>query len=331
MWVVGAVAAGLAAAGVTAALATQGDDPPPRAQATPAPTPPAATATPARFTTQTTERIGDRPNAIARVGDELWVASSNSRWLTLVSAESGKELPDHVEVGADIRALAVYGDSLWLARGSTKEVVRVDVRTRRIVAQLPVPGTPTSLAVASGGIWVGVTDDEGRATLARLDRGSGALKQSIAVREGIGGIVAAAGVVWIVKAATNKVSRTTAGADHLTDWASLPGEVGSMSYGDGALWLTMPAEDAVAKVEVRTGRSVVGSAGRAPARAVVAGGRVFVASRNDHTVVVLEPEALRPAGEPIKVGLNPSGMATDGRSVWVSALADNSLTRIDPR
>ena len=93
----------------------------------------------------------------------------------------------------------------------------------------------------------------------------------------------------------------------------------------------MPAEDAVAKVEVRTGRSVVGSAGRAPARAVVAGGRVFVASRNDHTVVVLEPEALRPAGEPIEVGLNPYGMATDGRSVWVTGLADNSLTRIDPR
>ena len=327
-WIVGAAAAGLAAAGVTAALAIGGDDPPPRAQATPTPTP---TAAPAPFTTRTTERVGDRPNAIARVGDELWVASSNSRWLTLVSAESGKELEGHVEVGDDIRALVANGDSVWLARGSTKEVVRVDVRTRRVVAELPVSGTPTSLAVASSGIWVGVTDDEGRSTLARYDPGSGALKQSIAVREGIGGIVAAAGVVWIVKDATNKVSRTTAGADHLTDWASLPGEVGSMSYGDGALWLTMPAEDAVAKVDVRTGRSVVGSAGRAPARAVVAGGRVFVASRNDHTVVVLEPEALRPQGDPIKVGLNPYGMATDGRSVWVTGLADNSLTRIVPR
>ena len=46
---------------------------------------------------------------------------------------------------------------------------------------------------------------------------------------------------------------------------------------------------------------------------------------------MLEPEALRPAGAPIEVGLNPYGMATDGRSVWVTALADNSLTRIDPR
>ena len=264
------------------------------------------------------------------VGDELWVVSSNSKWLTLVSAESGEELPDHVDVGDDIRALDADRDSVWLARGSTQEVVRVDRRKRRIVATLRLPGTPTSLAVASSGVWVGITDDAGRATLARYTR-SGTLKQSIAVPEGIGGIVAAGGLVWVVKAATNKVSRIKAGADQLTDWASLPGDIGSMSYGDGALWLTMPAEDAVAKVEVRTGRSVVGSAGRAPTRAVVAGGRVFVASRNDHTVVVLEPEALRPAGDPIKVGLNPSGMATDGRSVWVTGVADNSLTRIDPR
>ena len=69
----------------------------------------------------------------------------------------------------------------------------------------------------------------------------------------------------------------------------------------------------------------------APAQAVVADGRVFVASRNDHTVVVLEPEALRSAGEPIEVGLNPYAMATDGATVWVTGLADNSLTRIDLR
>ena len=181
-----------------------------RAAPRPTPTPPSATATPP-FTTQTTERIGDRPNAIARVGDELWVGSANSQWLTLVSAESGKELADHVQVGADIRALVAYRDDLWLARGSTKEVVRVDARTRRIVAELPVPGTPTSLAVADSGIWVAVSDDDGRATLLRYDRRSRALRQSIAVREGIGGIVAAGGVVWVVKAATNKLSRIESG------------------------------------------------------------------------------------------------------------------------
>ena len=324
-WVVGAVAAALAAAGVTVALATQGDEPPPRAKATPTPS---AEAPP--FTTRTTERIGDRPNAIALVGDELWIASANSKWLTLVSAESGQELRDHVEVGTDIRALVADRESVWLARGSTKDVVRVDARTRRIVAELPVPGTPTAIAVTDSGLWVAVSDDDGRATLLRYDR-VGELRQSIAVREGIGGIVAGGGAVWVVKAATDKLSRVTARSDQLTDWASLPGEVGSIGYGDGALWLTLPAEDAVARVQARTGRSVVGSAGRAPSRAVVANGRVYVASRNDHTVVVLEPEALRPVGDPIQVGLNPYAMATDGRSVWVTALADNSLTRIDPR
>ena len=279
----------MAAAAVTVALATQDDDPPPRAKATPTPS-----VEPPPFSTRTTERIGDRPNAIALVGDELWIASANSKWLTLVSAESGKELSDHVEVGTDIRALVGDRDSVWLARGSTKEVVRIDARTRRVVAELPVPGTPTAVAVTDNGLWVAVSDDGGGATLLRYDPGTGALRQSIAVREGIGGIVAGAGAVWVVKAATDKLSRVTPGADHLTDWASLPGEVGSLSYGDGALWLTLPAEDAVAKVEARTGRSVVGSAGRAPARAVLAGGRVYVASRNDQRSSCSSPRRCAP-------------------------------------
>jgi DNA-binding beta-propeller fold protein YncE len=104
-----------------------------------------------------------------------------------------------------------------------------------------------------------------------------------------------------------------------------------MRYGHGALWVTMQEEDAVAKIDVRTGNAVTASAGRAPAQAVVAGGRVFVASRNDHTVVTLDPTTLRLVGRPIDVGLNPYAMAADRRSVWVTGLADNTLTRIDYR
>ena len=298
-WIVGAVAAGAGGRGRDRRARHPGR----RAAATGAGD--ADRHRPPPFTTRTTERIGDRPNAIAlrrrRAVGRRARTRTGSRWSRPRAGRSSPTTSRSAPTSARWSPTATACGSRAAAR---RKWSAVDARTRRIVAELPVPGTPTSLAVAGSGLWVARQRRRRPGDAAAL-RPRLRLRQSIAVREGIGGIVAAAGAIWVVKAATNKLARATAGADHLTDWATLPGEVGSIGYGDGALWLTLPAEDAVAKVEARTGRSVVGSAGRAPARAVIAGGRVFVASRNDHTVVVLEPEALRAVGEPIEVGLNP--------------------------
>ena len=104
-----------------------------------------------------------------------------------------------------------------------------------------------------------------------------------------------------------------------------------MRYGAGVLWVTLEGEDAVARISAdgRTMRTV--AAGHAPSQAVVAGGHLFVANRNDNTVLVLDPDTLKRIGEPIDVGFNPFAMVADDRYVWVTGLGDNTLTRIDYR
>ena len=314
----------LAGAGAAGWLILRSDDPPATAQVTPTPTR-TATVAPA-FTMRTIEDVGDRPNGLALAAGDVWVTSANSEWLTLVSAATGTERTDHPKIGRDIRAIVADGDSVWLARASTHEIVRMDADSRRIVAAFGVPATPTHLAVDRRGIWVGVTREDD-AVLLRYDR-AGKLRGSLTVREGIGGLVAGAGTIWVIKRSTNKLAQLARGGDRLVDWASLSGEAGSLRYADGALWATLPSEDAVARVEAKTGRTVIGSAGRAPADSVVADGRLLVSSRNDNTVVVLEPDTLRVADTPIEVPLNPFSLVGDGRSVWVTGLADNTLTRI---
>src|SRR5947208_3367126 len=77
-------------------------------------------------------------------------------------------------------------------------------------------------------------------------------------------------------------------------------------------------------------RSTATASGSAPAQALVAGGLVYVASRNDQAVTVLDPQDGHQIGDSIRVGLNPVAMVADDRSVWVIAL-DDTLTRIDYR
>jgi YVTN family beta-propeller protein len=207
-------------------------------------------------------------------------------------------------------------------------VLRLDGRSGKVRRRWSVEDKPVRLAVDKSGAWVG--------TQAQLD-GPGVLRhydlaghpiQTLTVNEGIGGLVVGGGATWVIKARTNKVARLRPGQTALADWAALPAPAAAMRYDDGAVWVSLDV-DAIARVMAEGGNLRTAAAGRSPAQSVLAGGHLFVASRNDDTVVVLDPKTLKPVGDPIAVGANPYAMVAGERSVWVTGLGDNTLTRID--
>jgi len=280
---------------------------------------------------QTVEGIGDRPAGIALAGGDLWVYSRRQPSLTRVDAATGKERRQHPRVGKDASAIVGDGDDVWVALSDDQEIVRVDARSGKVRDRWPVPGAPRRLAVNKDGVWVGLAPPgAGPGRLMHYDR-SGRLLQNMPVDEGIGALLATDDAVWLVKRDSRVLSRLKRGSSTWTDWAELPGDVRTLRAGQGAVWAVLDQDDTVVRVDERGGHMVTSSIGRSPTQVEVAGDEVFVASRNDHTVVPLDPEKMLPAGAPIHVGLNPLAMVADDHAVWVVAVGDNSLTRIDYR
>lgn len=58
------------------------------------------------------------------------------------------------------------------------------------------------------------------------------------------------------------------------------------------------------------------------------GNKLYVSSPLDHTVQVFDAKTTRMAQPPIATGRNPYALASDGSSLWVTNVADDSLTRI---
>jgi DNA-binding beta-propeller fold protein YncE len=324
----GAVVAALA---VTAIVLTLDGEPASRAATGPTPTPTATPRPPVPEVADTIRNIGSRPTGIAYSRGDLWVTSSRSAFLTRIDAARGKERQEHPPVGR--RAAAVGGDGryVWVTSAQQRRLIRLSARTGAVRGRTPIPGVPRRMAVNDDGVWV-ATEAEGL-TPGRVWRYSprtGRLLGSIPVPEGIGAIAAAPDGVFIVKHATERLARLNEGKDAFVDLVAATGKVSSMRYGGGALWLVLPEEDTIARYGM-DGRPVhTAGAGNRPTTAVFAQNLVFVAARDDQAVLVLDPETLRPAAEPIPVGLNPIGLATDGRSVWVTTL-DNAVTRIRVR
>lgn len=311
-------------------LADFGEDPSGRAARPTATAVVAETATPwVARAAQTVEDVGDRPTGIAYAAGDLWVASPESAYLTRVEAETGTERADHPKVGRDAQSIVGDGDDVWVAIGRDHVVVRLDARTGEERDRLAVPGAPRRIEVQGGDVWVATASEPGEpGLLLRYDRAAGRLEQTIPVPEGVGALAASPDTLWIVKRDTNRLARVVGTA--LEDTVDAPGPVRSMRYGEGAMWLVLAQEDTIGRYAMDWRGPVTAAAGHAPTTALVAGGHLFVASRNDQSVLVLDPETLKPQTDPIPVPLNPIALAGADGDVWVTSLT-NAITRIEYR
>jgi streptogramin lyase len=102
-----------------------------------------------------------------------------------------------------------------------------------------------------------------------------------------------------------------------------------LAYGGGRVWASLPDADSIARYDPPTRLVVLTRAGSSPAELAVAGGRVFVASYTDHTVVVVDPETMKTIGDPLHMPFNPWAVEAGAGHVWVSGLGSNTLSRID--
>jgi DNA-binding beta-propeller fold protein YncE len=327
----------LAGAGAAVALALK-DDAPQAARGGPLPTPtPTATPTPTPTAdaprARTVRGVGNRPSGIAIAGDDVWVASTRSEWITRVSRATMKERRRHPKVGRTATALIAHQGSVWVATVDPPQVVKLDARSGARRGSIPLPAKPVRLAVDANGVWVAVQDTPGRTPqrLLRYDRATGELAQTIMVPEGISALVAGDGDIWIVKAALHRLARLTPGSTTAENWLTLPGVPMTMRYGAGALWVTLRDDDTLVRVSLDDRNTATAGTGHDPMQAAVAGDHVYVSSRGDQAVDVLDRVRLKPVGEPIEVGLNPYAIAADRRYVWVTGLGDDTLTRIEQR
>ena len=114
--------------------------------------------------------------------------------------------------------------------------------------------------------------------------------------------------------------------------APLGAAPGSIAYGDGSVWVTMPNQDSVARIDPTTNTvQQTIPVGKGPVAIAVGGGFVWVANSLDGTVSQIDP---RTSGgqvvNSIEVGNGPAGVAYAPAGVWVANSVDGTVVRIHP-
>jgi virginiamycin B lyase len=155
-------------------------------------------------------------------------------------------VPGRPVVGARIRLDRAFTDvdvgfgAAWVA--SQGALLRIDLRTNRVVAIIPTPLTGESASIAFGEWAVWVTSGRANGVVYRVDPATNRVTATIGVPGGAFGIVVAAGTVWVTQYLPEPdpghVARIDARTNRLLSPVEVPNMPGAIRYGFDAVWVT---------------------------------------------------------------------------------------------
>ena len=298
----------------------------------PSPTPtssPVPTATPAvaqARAARTFTNVGRRPTTLAYAAGRLWVGSPESQMLVRLDPHTGRRM--RLRTGRGIVSLLARGDTLFAV--TTHRVLQIDARRSRIVRRAVVPAAPRRATLAPSGLWILADGPRGPGSQLRRYAPTSLRPGAVVelTRPAVA-VAAADGDVWTASRADFTLVRTHPPNGRQKVWAHFPRPMTALRAGGGYVWVTLKGADEIARVKPSAYNSpaMIG-AGHVPVETLVIGGRLFVSSRNDQTVLVLEPQSTAPLQPPVTVGLNPFALAGTAHSVWVTGTGEDTVTHI---
>jgi DNA-binding beta-propeller fold protein YncE len=105
---------------------------------------------------------GVAPIDVAVAAGRVWAATRGT--VVPIDPHSGR-VGSARATGSPIRLVAAFG-SVWVADGAERTLVRLDARSGRVLARVPLRGWPWQLAVGGGAVWAGLFD---RRAVVRVD------------------------------------------------------------------------------------------------------------------------------------------------------------------
>ncbi len=288
--------------------------------------------------------LGLLADACLRSGDALEAA----KW-----AEQATELEPFRETGYR-RLMEAH-----VAAGNRAEALRVYERCRRLLAEeLGAYPSPETEAIYRG--LLDAPSAQRVATAPRDARPSEAgvvsappsdvlRRRRTILALGGAGVLFVVGVVALVLAVvipkggspeasvssgvgTNAVGALEASSGRIVGSTELEASPSSIAYGQKSVWVTMPNQSSVSRIDPETNTVVqtIG-VGNGPTGIAVGGGFVWVANTLDGTVWQIDPRTN--GGQvvnKIAAGNSPTGVAFGLGSVWVANSVDRTAVRINP-
>ena len=243
-----------------------------------------------------------------------------------VAVAIGTALLVAMAVVASVAAF-IGGDTAQLRAAAPNSVAVIDPKTSRLVADIAVGTSPTSVAAGNGAVWVTNTADQ---TVERIDLRSRSVRQTVRVGDGPSGVASGRGAVWVANGLTGEVSRIDAETNEVVQTIQVGNSPTAIAFGEGAVWVANADDRTVSKLNPASGHVSRTIRVGIPAQGIaMGGGALWLSDPVGNAVVRLDPRTNAVTGR-VSVGSGPTAVASGFGAVWVANNLDGTVSRIDP-
>jgi Protein kinase domain len=292
---------------------------------------PGATSTaPAESATTKPVTVSGRPGNIVLASGKAWVVRSANARLAVIDAQTVKREPYSPRVGdAPAGAAAGFG-KLWVVNQSGPAIVPIGLESHRqegSAVPLPTHGKAVAVATGARAVWVGIRGNPG--LLLRVDPKRRQVAKTIELPDGLQNLTVGGGAVWVIARRANTVTRVDISSGNQRSIFVGENPFG-IAYGRGAVWVTNNGDSTVTRIDSGSLNTSQIGVGRGPKGIAVGAGAIWVVNSIASTLTRIDPESLRPAPQDIDVAMNPYGVDTFDKDVWVTSPNTDKVERITP-
>lgn len=186
---------------------------------------------------------------------EVWVGGAEPNVVHRIERRRDRDATSIPLPGEPCAGLAAGFASLWVPLcGDRQSIVRVDLRSRRIVATIPMgPAAEGGIAVSRNSVWFTV-DDGG--SLVRLDPRTNRIRQTVRIAPGSNNLIVERDIVWITSIDHDLVTAVDARRGAVVATVPTGPRPRFLTSGDGAIWTLNQGDGSVTRIDAQTRRSV---------------------------------------------------------------------------
>jgi len=236
------------------------------------------------------------------------------------------------KIGETADWVVIAPDAVWVAGSKPDSVQRIDPKTNKVVASIPLPAEACSgLEFAFGSVWVPVCTKP--SSMLRIDAKTNQVSATLAIGPagGEGGITASADSIWLVTDIVGTLVRIDPKDNTIRQKVQIDAGSFNPVFSEGTVWISGNETNTLAAVDAATGKLLERVAvGPKPRFLVAEAGSVWTLNQGDGTISRVDANT-RKLVATIRPGLPGEGgdICYGGGSLWAT-LFDLPLTRIDP-
>jgi len=199
-----------------------------------------------------TIELGGKPDWTVVTDDAVWVSNSELHAIQRIDPKANKVVAKVDLAGEPCSGLAFGFGSVWspICEGQ-KGLARIDAKTNRVIAVLPVVPVDSegSIAVSDDSIWL-ATGHDGR--LARIDPNTNSVRQEIHLPVGSYNPMHSDGIVWVTSVEKGVLTPVKADSGEVLAPIAVGPKPRFLTAGAGSIWILNQGDGSETRVDAKT-------------------------------------------------------------------------------